>query len=191
MPGDEIDIEDHPGGQRPAAQPGDSTQRCQARAADDLAARGSPILDRDAMPHPVPGTSQRQQRRRHRDQQDVLDHVDPEELVGELVDRGIDRQHDRRQAADEGGCAPRIAWPPCPSASSSPPQPVEKRRAQHPEERRATGPIQGRGERRKHHSAKVDVYQRGGRADAVDRLHRGDRPIELRFSPKRAAELTK
>ena len=77
------------------------------------------------MPHPVPRPRQRQQRRSDHEQQDVLDHVHPEELLGEIVDRRVERRDDRRETGDERRGPPAVRGGARPGAVAAA-QPVEE-----------------------------------------------------------------
>ena len=64
--------------------------RCPASAGDRPPERRA-RAQRQRPPHPRPRPAEQDQRRRHRQQQDVLEHVHPEQLVGVAVDRRVER----------------------------------------------------------------------------------------------------
>ena len=88
----------HAGSGRASARSG-AVQRPRAT----VRASPRPRPERQRPPHPRPRPPEQEQRRRDRQQQDVLEHVHPEQLVRVVVDRRVERDHDRQQAREERG----------------------------------------------------------------------------------------
>src|SRR5438309_3616945 len=94
------------------AEPRDRAARASQRRMPDRGPGERPT-DRERKATPVlrPWRAEDQQRRCHHDQQQVLGHVRPEELAGQRLYRGVEREKDGGEAGPEGDRAPARTGP--------------------------------------------------------------------------------
>ena len=108
----------------------------------EAAPEPSPRVQRQAAPQADPRARQDEQRRRDEQQQHVLDHVHPEELRAQQLDRRGQRDREHREGGVEAGAAPALGCALAPRRDGAPvADPVQDRQVDHEDERRVERPV--------------------------------------------------
>ena len=106
MPHEQHAREQQEARQRAPEGPAEGTKRRRALSLAEAVAERLAGAERERAPQANPRAAEDDQRRGDGEQQHVLDHVRPEQLRAERVERRIQGQHDRGQAGVEGDASP-------------------------------------------------------------------------------------